>query len=106
MKREQPRSTIAKLREKAGITQLELSRIVGVTETTIANWEKGRSGIEWIERLIRLCRALDCQLEDLIEYDRPQLVAEEQSKKTSFSKLRRVYRTSKIPEKKNIKSKN
>ncbi|ARV59339.1 transcriptional regulator [Nostocales cyanobacterium HT-58-2] len=59
---------IAVLREKAGLTQLELSRLVGVTESTIQNWESGRTGTEHIERIIRFCKALNCQVEDLIEY--------------------------------------
>lgn len=58
---------LAYLREKAGLTQLELSRIVGVTETTIANWERGRSGMDWFERIIRLCKALNCQVQDLVQ---------------------------------------
>jgi transcriptional regulator with XRE-family HTH domain len=59
---------IALLREKAGLTQLELSRLVGVTESTIQNWESGRTGTDHIERVIRFCKALNCQVEDLIEY--------------------------------------
>ena len=56
------------LREKAGLTQLELSRLVGVTESTIQNWESGRTGTDHIERIVRFCKALNCQVEDLIEY--------------------------------------
>ena len=56
------------LREKAGLTQLELSRLVGVTESTIQNWESGRTGTDHIERIIRFCKALNCQVEDLIGY--------------------------------------
>jgi transcriptional regulator with XRE-family HTH domain len=56
------------LRERAGLTQLELSRLVGVTESTIQNWESGRTGTDHIERIIRFCKALNCQIEDLIEY--------------------------------------
>jgi transcriptional regulator with XRE-family HTH domain len=59
---------IAQLREKVGLTQLQLSRIVGVTETTVQNWESGRSGVDQIERIIRFCKALNCQVEDLIEF--------------------------------------
>lgn len=61
-------SKIAELRQKSGLTQRELAMMVGVTETTIRNYEKGRSILEWIERIIRLCKALDCQPEDLINY--------------------------------------
>ena len=63
-----PKPRIALLREKAGLTQLELSRLVGVTESTIQNWESGRTGTEHIERIVRFCKALNCQVEDLIEY--------------------------------------
>lgn len=65
--KKKPKPRIASLREKAGLTQLELSRLVGVTESTIQNWESGRTGIEHIERIIRFCKALNCQVEDLIE---------------------------------------
>ena len=61
-------SKISELRQKSGLTQRELAYIVGVTETTIRNYEKGRSILEWIERIIRLCKALDCKPEDLIGY--------------------------------------
>lgn len=60
-------SRIKALREKAKLTQLELAQRVGVTETTIANWENGRSSLEWIERVIRLCAALNCQPDELIQ---------------------------------------
>lgn len=65
-KKAKPR--IAGLREKSGLTQLELSRLVGVTETTIQNWESGRTGTDQIERIIKFCKALNCQVEELIEY--------------------------------------
>lgn len=95
MNSEKSRSRIGKLREQTGMTQLELSKIVGVTETTIANWEKGRSGIDVIEKIIRLCGALGCQIEDLIESDRAALSSEEQNNQTSFSQLRQVYKVGK-----------
>lgn len=57
---------ITTLREQHGFTQRQLADQIGVTETTIANWERGRSGLDWIERLIRLCFALKCQVGDLI----------------------------------------
>ena len=62
------KSRIAVLRERARLTQLELSRLVDVTENTIQNWEKGRAGLEQIERVINFCKALNCKPEDLIEF--------------------------------------
>lgn len=66
MKNQDLTSNIADLRSKAGLTQLELSRKVNVTESTIANWETGRSDLKWIDKVIRLCDALNCQPKDLI----------------------------------------
>jgi putative transcriptional regulator len=63
-----PVSQVAKLRELAGLTQRQLADAVGVTESTIRNLEKNRNGIEQIERVVRLCRVLNCGAEDLIEY--------------------------------------
>ncbi|MBE9042449.1 helix-turn-helix transcriptional regulator [Oscillatoriales cyanobacterium LEGE 11467] len=95
-----PQSKISQLREQAELTQLELSQLVGVTETTIANWEKGRSGLEWIERLIRLCNALDCQPQDLIEYIPAAESSEPQAKpKTkTLSQLRQLLNTDRPPQ--------
>jgi transcriptional regulator with XRE-family HTH domain len=90
-------SRIADLREKRGLTQLELSRRVGVTETTIQNWEKNRAGIEQIERVIKLCEALDCKPENLIEYV-TSAVAEFQTPKPEgrLKKMRRKLGTDEL----------
>lgn len=65
--KQKPKPRIAFLREKAGLTQLELSRLVGVTESTIQNWESGRTGYDHIQRIVKFCKALGCKVEDLIE---------------------------------------
>lgn len=85
-------SNISALREQAGLTQRELALTVGVTETTIANWERGRSGLEWIERLIKLCDALGCELTDLIKTDSPPDAASE----PSFDELRQMYQAGQL----------
>lgn len=65
---EKPVKGIAALRQNAGLTQLELAQLVGVTESTISNWEKGRNGLEWFERVAKLCKALNCSPDELIDY--------------------------------------
>lgn len=61
-------SNVATLRKQAGLTQRELADLVGVTESTIRNLENNRNGVEQIERVVKLCRALKCSAEDLINY--------------------------------------
>ena len=65
---EQPIPQIKALREQVGLSQTELAFLVGVSVDTIANWENGRRGLDWFERFIRLCTALRCRPQDLIEY--------------------------------------
>jgi len=64
---------IARMREKMGLTQVELSQLVGVSENTIANWEKGGAS-KWIRHLGRLCKILNCGLEDLALEEKTQEV--------------------------------
>jgi DNA-binding Xre family transcriptional regulator len=59
---------IAALRTKAGLTQLELAIAIGVDPSSIRNIEKGRAGVDQIVRIIKLCRALECSVEDLLEF--------------------------------------
>jgi transcriptional regulator with XRE-family HTH domain len=86
-------SNIGHLREQAGITQRELALILGVTETTIANWERGRSGLDWIDRIMKLCKALDCNLEDLITEEVDEA---EPSDEPTFDELRQMYKAGKL----------
>jgi transcriptional regulator with XRE-family HTH domain len=61
-------SHVAELRKTLGLTQRQLADIVGVTETTVRNWENNRSGVEWFERIAKLCNALQCTPNDLFGY--------------------------------------
>jgi transcriptional regulator with XRE-family HTH domain len=87
-------SNIGQLREQAGLTQRELSLILGVTETTIANWERGRSGLDWIERLMKLCKALNCNLEDLVTEEVDEAASDEPE--PTFDELRQMYKAGKL----------
>ncbi len=58
-------SKITELREARGLTQSQLAGFIGVSENTIANWEKGGAFDKWIKNLIKLCDTLGCHLQDL-----------------------------------------
>lgn len=79
------RTKIATLREALGMTQQELAVFVGVSSNTIQNWEAGKSGVDQIKKLLRLCAILDCDLSELI--DDPEVV---ESKGFSITQLRQL----------------
>ncbi|BDM83514.1 hypothetical protein AM10699_63750 (plasmid) [Acaryochloris marina MBIC10699] len=62
-------SNIKALREDRGLSQSQLARKMQMTETTIRNWEHGRTGVEWFERIARLCEILNCTPNDLFGYE-------------------------------------
>ncbi|MGB3756448.1 MAG: helix-turn-helix transcriptional regulator [Rivularia sp. (in: cyanobacteria)] len=95
--KQKPKPRIAFLREKAGLTQLELSRLVGVTESTIQNWESGRTGTDHIQRIIKFCKALNCKVEDLIELNESQseLPQEASTKPASLQEIQNLLGTDK-----------
>ena len=88
-----PKPRIAILREKAGLTQLELSRLVGVTESTSQNWESGRTGTDHIQRIIKFCKALNCQVEDLIEPQESDLPEKATKKPASLQEVHNLLGT-------------
>lgn len=63
---EAPKKGIAALREKIGLTQKQLGDLVGVDTSTIRNWEYGK-GSETFAKVARLCKVLECDIEDLFE---------------------------------------
>lgn len=58
---------IAEFRKDLGITQKELADKLGVTVTTIANWENGRRSLRWLIDALNLCTALKCELNDFVK---------------------------------------
>ena len=49
------------------ISQLELSKIMGISTVTISSWSTGKA-MPSVETLIRLCEYLEVGLEDLVDY--------------------------------------
>ncbi|UKP01379.1 helix-turn-helix transcriptional regulator [Nostoc sp. UHCC 0870] len=95
MQKTKPVSRIAFLREQIGLTQLELAQLLDVTENTVANWEKGRGSLEWIDRVIKLCKIFRCTPDILVEYvpDNEPVETQPKTKKSHLEELRRLINT-------------
>jgi transcriptional regulator with XRE-family HTH domain len=63
-------SKVAQLRKQKNLTQRQLADLVGVDPSTVRNWERDRGGIETFVKLAKLCKTLDCTIEDLFEAQR------------------------------------
>lgn len=57
---------IKNLREKAGYTQTELAKMMGLRQSTIAMWETGRTKPK-VDNLIKLCKILNCSIEKILK---------------------------------------
>ncbi len=82
-------SRVAELRKKAGLTQAQLAVFIGVTTNTIQNWEKD-SGLDQLEKYLKLCEVLGCELKDLIKYIQSPKEEEPKSKSFSLEELREI----------------
>jgi len=60
-------SKIAELRKKKNLTQREFAIQLGISETTIRNWEHNREGVNMFERVASICNVLECSVYDLVE---------------------------------------
>ena len=64
------KSRISELRQRTGITQKQLAELVGVTDITVANWERGRTGLDEFQRVAKLCAVLKCRPDELFEEEK------------------------------------
>lgn len=78
---------IADFRKALGMTQKNLADELGVTVTTIANWERGRRNLDWLVDAKKLCDALKCDLDELIE---------EEEGDPSYDELIQLYRSGQL----------
>ncbi|MUG97728.1 helix-turn-helix domain-containing protein [Scytonema sp. UIC 10036] len=67
-------SKIAELRKRANLTQKQLAELIGVTESTIRNLENNRNGIELLARVAKLCTALKCTAQDLVDFEEEEKI--------------------------------
>lgn len=69
-KEEFKESALFALRSKAGLTQRDVALALGVTVTTVQNWESGRRELKLNPKSMKvLCSVLGCSLDELAEYD-------------------------------------
>jgi len=66
MPEQEPKLTLKQLRERAGLSQEALARIVGVSGKTVSNWERGISVASLtVLQMKTLCDALGVALNEL-----------------------------------------
>ena len=56
-------SKIKKLRKKAGLSQVDLAKILGISHVAIVKWEKGTT-MPRTKMLPRLAKVLRCEVND------------------------------------------
>ena len=60
---------IKELREKAGVSQQELSEKLSVDRSAVAKWETGKAN-PTADKLPEIAKALNCKIEDLFGNER------------------------------------
>ncbi len=63
-----PKLRIRELREDLGLGQCDLARVVGVSQTTVCQWESGNK-TPMAAKLPALAQALNCTINDLFAAD-------------------------------------
>ena len=59
--------TVEKLRKKSGLSQEKLARLADVSNNTIINIEAGKQNNPTIDTLMKIAKALDVGVEDLMK---------------------------------------
>jgi transcriptional regulator with XRE-family HTH domain len=62
-------SALRRIREEKRLTQLYVSKVVGVTTDTVSRWENNRYPTIRRENAVKLAEALEVELEDIIKKD-------------------------------------
>ncbi len=59
--------TVEKLRKKIGLSQEKLARLADVSNNTIINIEAGKQSNPTIDTLMKIAKALEVRVEDLMK---------------------------------------
>jgi transcriptional regulator with XRE-family HTH domain len=64
--RERLGANIRRIMRERGMTQRQLAKAIGKTETRVSNYVNGKSDMG-IRSFTRICEALECGVDDLLE---------------------------------------
>jgi transcriptional regulator with XRE-family HTH domain len=79
-------TALRRIREEKRLTQLYVSKVVGVTTDTVSRWENNRYPTIRRENAVKLAEALEVELEDIIKNDIQTQAAEEKQNSRFFGK--------------------
>lgn len=55
------------LRERVGLTQVQLASELGVSDRIIRAWERGEKEMEGLDHVVALCAVFNCKTSELIQ---------------------------------------
>ena len=90
---ELPRERLSRLRKERGWTQVELAERVGLSQTLISDYERGRLRLN-ADIVVRLANALEVTADDLLQ---PNGRQHSLRRKPSLRVLRRLEKIEKLP---------
>lgn len=57
-------------RKRAGLTQMDVAKALGVSDAAVCQWEKGEN-MPSASRLVALAKLYDCTVDELLREERP-----------------------------------
>ena len=57
------------MRERAGLTQVQISKVLDIPQSTIASWETGRA-LPRADKLPQIAKLLKCTVDELLAAER------------------------------------
>ena len=64
---------IKKYRQKAGLSQVALAKMMNIHSSSISNWEKGQNSID-IDTLFSFCKIVGVPIEKMVEETEPDYI--------------------------------
>jgi transcriptional regulator with XRE-family HTH domain len=90
---EQPRERLARLRKERGWTQVELAERLGITQTLLSDYERGRLRLN-ADIVVRFANALEVTTDELLQ---PKESKRPLRRKPSLRLQRRMEKIEKLP---------